>query len=288
MSIKDIPIRVVGPGSQPSEQDGQSLSYIDMPGDMNKYCPPTMPEPEKVLHLEGAREAMTWLRQALADYRPDGDAKIANLNPLDEASRELVNQILGEGEVAVAYAGNVPAQTQESVLAGVWRTLYLDDEGKVAYDLLEVAAVPHVAMMPDGCERPVDVSEAHEGDAVANALPILFELKAACDAFVESGKTHSINLSLLPMSDAELEFLDERLGRGPVDILSRAYGKCQVISTQTPNAWWVRYYNSMGVLILNTLEVVAVPAVVAAAPEDLGDSAHRLDEIITPYWSDVA
>ena len=287
MSIKDIPVRVVGPGSQPGESDGQTLSYIDMPSDMHQYAPPMMPEPDRVQHLDGARETMVWLRQALRDYEPGAEAKIANLNSLDEDSRELVNQILGEGEVAITYSGNVRAKTQESVLAGVWRTLYFDNEDRVAYDLLEVADVPHVAKMPDGRERPVNAGSDGADESVINALPILVELKAACEAFAERGETHSINLSLLPMSDAELEFLDARLGRGPVDILSRAYGKCQVISTLSPNAWWVRYYNSMGVLILNTLEVVAVPIVVAAAPEDLTDSGTRLAEIIAPYWSDV-
>jgi hydrogenase-1 operon protein HyaF len=98
---------------------------------------------------------------------------------------------------------------------------------------------------------------------------------------------HSVNLSLLPLSEAELEFLDERLGRGTVDILSRSYGKCQIISTRSRDVWWVRYYNSMGILILNSLEVADVPVVVHAAAEDLRDSAQRLDEILAPYWSDV-
>ena len=93
---------------------------------------------------------------------------------------------------------------------------------------------------------------------------------------------------MLPLSDEELEFLDTRLGRGPVDILSRAYGKCQVISTETANVWWVRYYNSMGTPILTTIEVVDIPNVVAAAPEDLRDSEARLREILEPYWSEVA
>jgi hydrogenase-1 operon protein HyaF len=50
----------------------------------------------------------------------------------------------------------------------------------------------------------------------------------------------------------------------------------------------VRYYNYIGVLILNTLEVVDVPVVIKAAPEDLADSAERLKEILEPYWSEVA
>ena len=42
----------------------------------------------------------------------------------------------------------------------------------------------------------------------------------------------------------------------------------------------------MGKLILNLIEVSDVPAVVAAAPEDIADSAIRLGEILAPYWKD--
>ena len=93
---------------------------------------------------------------------------------------------------------------------------------------------------------------------------------------------------MLPTTAEELEFIEDRLGRGPVNILSRAYGKCQVFSTLTPNTWWVRYYNGMDKLILNAIEVAAVPAIVTAAEEDLRDSATRLEEIVAPYLQDTA
>ncbi|MCP4300319.1 MAG: hydrogenase expression/formation protein [Gammaproteobacteria bacterium] len=174
------------------------------------------------------------------------------------------------------------------MLAGVWRTLYLDQDDQVCYDLLEVAAVPHTVTMPDGRDRPIN-ADTHDVPAdLNNALAILVELEAQCAAYADTATPHSINLTLLPLSPAELEFIDMRLGRGPVDTLSRAYGKCQVSSTLTTNVWWVRYYNSMDTLILNTIEIVDVPAAISAAPEDLSDSATRLDGIITPYWSDVA
>ena len=44
----------------------------------------------------------------------------------------------------------------------------------------------------------------------------------------------------------------------------------------------------MDTLVLNTLEVSDIPEVVCAAPEDLRDSAERLNDILAPYWSDVA
>jgi len=288
MDIKNIPVSVVGPGSQPVSEDGQGLSYIDMPGDMATFEEPSIPEPDAVKGLVGAREAMLWLRQALADYAPGGEAQLANLTALDEENRELVNQILGEGEVSIRYNGAIRARSQESVLAGVWRTLYLDEDDRVCYDILEVADVPHTARMPDGRDRPVNADKQDVSPELNNALAILVELEAQYPAFLAEGAPYTINLTLLPLSEDELAFIDERLGRGPIDTLSRAYGKCQVSSTLTPNVWWVRYYNSMDTLILNTIEVTDVPEALRAAPEDLADSAKRLDDMLTPYWSDVA
>jgi hydrogenase-1 operon protein HyaF len=287
MNINDIPVRVVGPGSQPvSDQD--KITYVDMPGGMSTYVAPAMPDPDDVVHMDGAREAMQWLRKALADYKAGAEPVFADLSALDEDCRELVNQVLGEGEVSVTRVGDPKARTQESVLAGVWRTLLFDADDKVVCDLLEVADVPQLARLQTGGGSKVDTSVDGVGPELSNAPPILVEVESKCREYAKTGSPYSINLSLLPLSDAELEFLDARLGRGPVDILSRAYGKCQVISTQTSGVWWVRYYNSMGTLILNTLEIVDMPSVVAAAPEDLADSAERLGEILEPYWSEVA
>jgi len=287
VNIKNIPVRVVGPGSQPGSNT-DAPSYIDMPRDMTRYDAPLMPDPNAVEHLLGAREAMAWLKPALAGWSGSCENPAANLNALDDQNRELVNQILGEGENCVTYSGNLTASVQESVLAGVWRSLYFDDEDNVAIDMIEVGAVPRLVSAPFEGTRAVDFEEDELSADVPNAMPILVELADRCALFEHDGTQHSINLSLLPLSQTELEYLDARLGRGPVDILSRAYGKCQVISTLSPNVWWVRFYNSMGTLILNSLEIAAVPDVVLAAPEDIADYAIRLTEILAPYWPDAA
>ena len=261
-------------------------AYIDMPGSMDSYVPPSIPEPDAVQHLEGAREAMTWLQQALDQWQPGNDPVIADLGALDAASRELVNQILGEGEVSVTCSGDVNARVQESVLAGVWRILYLDENDRLAGDYLEVGPVPHVISLATGQEQEVACEGNGDMPDVINALPVLVELAAAREKYQADGSGHAINLSLLPMSEADLDFVDERLGRGPVEFLSQSYGKCQVSSTGVSNIWWVRHYNSMGKLILNLLEVVDTPEVVAAAPEDIADSSQRLGETLAPYWND--
>jgi len=288
MDIREIPVRVVGPGTQPEEEDGKVLSYIDMPSDMWKYSEPTLPAPEEVANLDGAHEAMRWLEDALASYPDSETSMLADLTLLDADNRSMVNQILGEGEVAISYNDQVQARCQESVLAGVWRTLYVNDADQLTLDILEVADAPHIVRQPLSNVRRIDCDPGNAPTDVMNAMSILVELESHRADFETTGTSHVINLTLLPLSDADQLFLDDRLGRGPVDTLSRAYGKCQVISTEVPNVWWVRFYNSMGTLILNTLEVVGVPAVICAAPEDLQDSQSRLSGLLAPYWPEVA
>jgi hydrogenase-1 operon protein HyaF len=35
-----IPVSVVGPGSQPDEEDGMQLNYMKLPNDMSVFQPP--------------------------------------------------------------------------------------------------------------------------------------------------------------------------------------------------------------------------------------------------------
>ena len=82
MNINDIPVRVMGPGSQQSKL-GEPPSYIDMPSDMARYDPPLMPGPDEVRHLAGAREAMQWLQAALAQCEATRQRQLADLTQID-------------------------------------------------------------------------------------------------------------------------------------------------------------------------------------------------------------
>ena len=240
MDFRGIPLRTIGPGSQPDGEDGKSISYIDMPKDMSTYQPPPTLEPEIVSDLAGARDTMLWLRDALATHNKTQEPQLANLTALDADSREIVNQILCEGEVSITQNGPLRARTQESILAGVWRTHYLDDDDRVTYDLLEVADVPHYVRVQDMLDRDITRNLPNAPLDAVNAPSILFELDSYRQQYTKGLPPKVINLSLLPLSDADIEFLDNQLGHGVIDILSRSYGKCQVSSTLVPNVWWVR------------------------------------------------
>ena len=288
MTTNTIAMSFTGPGSQPPEEGSAPLDFISLPKEMSRYRAPDIPDPEKVQHLQGAKAVTEWLQQALANYRVGAEPWIADISALDGANRELVNQILGEGEVSLIFNETITVKMQESVLAGIWRTFYLDESGCIVRDLIEVCDVPVLAHRRPQAEA-FEVLARHEaaGD-IMNALPILTELQERVSRWQPGAPAHVINLTLLPLSDGDTRFLGEALGQGPVETLSRGYGDCKISSTACPGIWWVRYTNSMGTLILNTLEVTDIPAVACAAQDDLDDSRRRFSELLEPYWSELA
>jgi hydrogenase-1 operon protein HyaF len=171
------------------------------------------------------------------------------------------------------------------VLAGVWRIYEVDASGKLAGDRIEVgefpASVLEAAQEAAGSQlRPVDGAADPN---LMNAPSIATELAEKLQAYRLGNAAHVINLSLLPLTGEDGDYLERRLGHGAVTVLSRGYGNCRISSTAVKNAWRVRYFNSREAVILDTIEVARIPAVACAAKEDLEDSAQRLDEILGVY-----
>lgn len=293
MTAIEIPI-VAGPGTQPAEPDGADLAILQLPSGMDTYAAPLLPEPEDTEGLDPAKrvlgELLDQLRQADGSQpSPPAAPAAIDVAGLDAANLDLVDQVLGEGEVSMRCDRAAPdrgqIQVQEAVLAGVWRVRVLGDRGERLADRIEVGAVPaqlHQLSFADAADRVSD-DIAELPDGVLNAPSLLTEINDKVAASGDGAPVHVINLTLLPQTEQDLAFLAERLGQGRVTILSRGYGNCRISSTATRNVWWVQYFNSQDRNILNTLEVTAVPAVACAAPEDIRDSATRLDEILAVY-----
>jgi len=284
--MKNINIPVVlGPGSQPPDSDGAEMSFMAMPSGMNTYMAPVVPEPDEIEGLEAGVERARQILEALSGYTTGQPATILSLDDLDNTNREFINQLLGEGEVSVQCSGDLAALIQESVLAGVWRVQYLDAQQQVVRDSIEIASAPSLVseLTFNGAAERIDVSALEIPETVYNAPPLLTEIDDQLAKGDNAERPYIINLSLLPHTEEDLMFLSDSLGIGPVIVLSRGYGNCRISSTRTRDVWWVQYFNSQETLILNTLEISSIPEVACAAPEDIADSARRLEEILRIY-----
>lgn len=267
-----------GPGSQPAEDDGGVLEFMELPKEMAVFRAPIL-DRHDTTGLDAGKAVLNAMADSLDAWQP-GACLVHDLTGLPKRDIAFVSDVLGNGEVSILCGADI--QAQESVMAGVWRVRETDATGAVLSDRVEIGAFPAsiAAAAFRGSSSAAVVPPAF-GPGVFNAPPLLVEInEAVARSGPDNPSPHAINLSLLPHTEEDLTLLDEILGKGPVTILSRGYGNCRVMSTGLRHVWWVRFYNSQDTLILNSIEVSMLPDVVAASPEDIADSAERLREIM--------
>ena len=275
-----LPVRMVGSGSQPVEDD--ELQYLAMPRDMNTFRMPIPPEDADAAALVEARDLLAVFLARLEGWDPVATkhGPRVDLAGVSSPALEIVNQMLGEGEVSIQIVGERKFRIQESVFTGLWRVCALDGSGRLAKDWLEAGMLPEfvVAMAKDSGQDAPPTFELPEG--AMNSPALLAEIGSQMATRTRGDPAHVINLTLFPMTPEDHKVLAQALPVGPVAMISRGFGNCHVTSTGLGDVWRVQYFNNMNTLILNTIEVVDVPEVVLAAVEDLADSRERLAELV--------
>jgi len=282
----DIPVIGIGIGPGTQERPEDEMDILNLPtGSMSTFQSPIMPEPEDIEDLTTGKLLLEKTLAALQTYKPNHPAYIIDLGEIDAANLDLINQALGEGEVSVTVDGPAPVMAQESVLTGVWRVQHLDNESHIIRDTIEIADIAHCVAAETfaNAEAQPSLTLNDSENQLMNAPSLLAEVHDHIATRSPGDPAHVINLTLLPLTDQELSWLGSRLGVGPTTILSRGYGNCRIGSTAVKGVWWIKYFNSEDKLILNAIEISDVPEVAIAAPEDLEDSAYRLNEIMELY-----
>ena len=203
---------------------------------------------------------------------------------LPEEDLTLINQVLGEGEVAATIAGRddlnlVQIEIQETVFVGVWRVIASAHGAKV-YDALEVNSVPALLLQTAQLDGDNNHISAPLPADLVNVPTIVQEVRAHSADWQVGKDTHVVNLTLLPLTDVDISYIDDQLGTGRIAILSRGYGNCRIVNTRTANTWRLVYYNSQDKVILNCIEITDVPEVACAAEQDFDDTHERLVEVL--------
>ncbi len=286
-STRPFPVPVVAALSPAGLVEEDTLDYLTMPQGMAMYQPPILPKADEVAARKGALrvldEVLATLRRIHASVAAQRETACITLSDLDHADLTLVNQVLGEGEVSaqvLSDAGVPLLEVQESVFAGVWRVRSTRSQGGLL-DYIEVGAVPEALRLAAEIDGARGVAVPLTVPAqIMNVPGVLAELEEQRRIWRAGERAHVVNLTLLPLTHQDIAFLDYRLGTGRVLILSRGYGNCRITNCYLPNTWRVVYYNSMDTVILNSIEVTDMPDVACAAPEDLGDSVARVQEVL--------
>jgi hydrogenase-1 operon protein HyaF len=129
---------------------------------------------------------------------------------------------------------------------------------------------------------PINVVQAPPGEPglSGNAPPLLRELVELVHRLLEAGETSAIDLSALPLTPADLDWLREKLGEGEIAVALQANGESTLAETACPGVWWVTHHNEQGAVAAQFIEVAFVPELVKAHPQDVALGLEQLELMI--------
>jgi hydrogenase-1 operon protein HyaF len=116
-----------------------------------------------------------------------------------------------------------------------------------------------------------------------NAPPLLRELAEQVRRLLDSGETSAIDLSALPLTPADLDWLREKLGQGEIAVTLQANGESTLDETGCPGVWWVTHRNEQGAVTSQFIEVAFVPELVKAHPQDVAIGEEYLELMIAGF-----
>ncbi len=241
---------------------------------------------EAVARCPRAAALLPQLAEALAVQKASDAGRLFDITDFAGDDLELIGQVIGQGEVSgvAALPDGVTADIKEATVAGLWRVRFFDAARRLAADYLEIADIPQIVRRAArlGAES---LAFGAPPPGAMNVMPLLTEINERMSERATGQPAHVINFSLLPMNEVDMTFLQQTLGEGSVQLLSRGYGACKVTATGARNVWSVQFFSASDAIILDTLEIGDVPAAACAAEEDFRDSAERLREIHEAYFT---
>ena len=130
---------------------------------------------------------------------------------------------------------------------------------------------------------PIHVVNALPGEPglSGNAPPLLREISELLRRLLESGETAAIDLSALPLTPLDLDWLRDRLGEGEIAVTLQASGESTLNETACPGVWWVTHHNEQGAVISQFIEVAFVPELVKAHPQDVEIGREHLELLVS-------
>ena len=122
---------------------------------------------------------------------------------------------------------------------------------------------------------------AGEPGLTGNAPPLLRELLEQVRRLLATGEPSAIDLSALPLTPADLDWLREKLGAGEISVTLQANGESTLNETGCPGVWWVTHHNEQGAVTSQFIEVTFVPELVKAHPQDVAIGQEQLELMIS-------
>lgn len=125
---------------------------------------------------------------------------------------------------------------------------------------------------------PIHVSPAPPSEpGLTGNAPLLRELAEQVKRLLATCEPSAIDLSALPLTPADLDWLRDKLGNGEIAITLQANGESTLDETACPGVWWVTHHNEQGAVASQFIEVAFVPELVKAHPQDMAIGLEKIE-----------
>jgi hydrogenase-1 operon protein HyaF len=114
-----------------------------------------------------------------------------------------------------------------------------------------------------------------------SAWPLMLEIVEMVRRLLDSGETSAIDLSSLPLNQADKSWLRERLGIGQISAHLEAEGPSSLDETACPGVWWVTHRDTQERVVSEFIEVTFVPELVRAHRDDVKIGLEYLQGIVS-------
>jgi len=120
-----------------------------------------------------------------------------------------------------------------------------------------------------------------EAGLTGNALPLLHEIAERLGHLARTGTTHSLDLSALPLTPADRDWLRQKLGTGEIRATLDADGPSSIEETAFPGVWWITHCNTGGHVQSEFVEICPVPELLSSHPDDIKSGYETLKNCIS-------
>lgn len=112
------------------------------------------------------------------------------------------------------------------------------------------------------------------------AQSLMREIAERLTDLAEKSECGAIDLRSLPMTPADRDELEERLGRGDVAATLNVAGKSEVWETRYAGVWWVRHFGAGDQVAAEHIEITKVPEILVTHGADIAGASRKLrDEL---------
>lgn len=125
--------------------------------------------------------------------------------------------------------------------------------------------------------KPLDITVETAQPPTGMLEAVLTELGEHLQNLIDSNTTNIIDLNSLPLSEFDITQLEQKLGKGEVEVTLTTIGESHIFETGYNGIWWLKHYTPEQILLSQFIEITTMPDIIKSQPEDMKLALSRFN-----------